>query len=101
MGVDELLYFARVDVLAAPDDHVFDPADDIEVTGIVHDGKITGVHPACRVDRLGGLGRLVPVAEHHRVSAGAKLARRVAPQDPPGLRVDDLDFDVRVHPPDG
>ncbi len=58
------------------------------------------MHPAGPVDRLGGLLRLVPVAEHHRVAAGAQLARLAAGQRQPGLRVDDLDLDVRVHPAD-
>ena len=101
MGVEELLDLARVDVLPAADDHVLDPAGDVDVAVGVHHRQVAGVHPAGRVDRLGGLLRLVPVAEHHRVAAGAQLAGLAAGQRPPGLRVDDLDLDVRVHPPDG
>ncbi len=98
--VEELLDLRRVDVLAAADDHVLDPPDDVQVTRLVHDGEVAGVHPACGVDHLGGLLRLVPVAQHDRVAAGAHLARRPARQHQAGLRVDHLHLDVRVHPPD-
>ena len=100
VGVEELLDLARVDVLAAADDHVLDPAGDVDVAVAVHHPEVAGVHPAGPVDRLGGLLRLVPVAEHHRVAAGAQLAGLAAGQRQPGLRVDDLDLDVRVHPAD-
>ena len=73
VGVEELLDLARVDVLAAADHHVLDPADDVAVAVLAHLGEVAGVHPAVGVDRLGGLLRLVPVAEHHRVAAGAEL----------------------------
>ena len=58
VGVEEFLDLPRVHVLAAADDHVLDPADDIQVAVGVHDGEIAGVHPARRVDGLGGLLRL-------------------------------------------
>src|SRR6185437_4957639 len=55
MAVEELLDLARVDVLAAPDHHVLDPADDVQVPGLVHDRQVAGVHPPGRVDRVRGL----------------------------------------------
>ena len=58
------------------------------------------MHPAVLVDRLGGLLRLVPVAEHHRVATGAVLAGLPARDGLAGRRVDDLDLDVRAHPAD-
>src|SRR5947208_1174774 len=36
MAVQELLDLARIDVLAAPDHHVLEPADDVDVARIVH-----------------------------------------------------------------
>src|SRR5699024_4948037 len=53
--VEELLDLARVDVLAAADDHVLDAPGDVDVAVIVHDRKVTGVDPPGRVDRFGGL----------------------------------------------
>src|SRR5699024_11186724 len=79
VGVEELLDLARVNVLPAPDHHVLDPADDVEVAVGTHLGQITGVHPAVSVDRLGGQVRLLPVPQHHRVPARTELSRR-----PPG-----------------
>jgi hypothetical protein len=42
VGVEELLDLARVDVLAAADDHVLDPAGDLDEAVLVHDGEVTG-----------------------------------------------------------
>ena len=78
MGVQELLDLPWVDVLATPDHHVLDPPGDGQVTLGVHDREVPGVHPVRRVDGLGGLVRLVPVADHHRVAARAQLARGTA-----------------------
>ena len=100
MGEQELLDLARVDVLAAADDHVLDAADDVGVAVVVHHRQVAGVHPAGAVDRLGGLGRLAPVAQHDRVAAGAELTRHTARHDLAGLGVDDLDLQVRHHPAD-
>ena len=59
------------------------------------------MHPARGVDRLGGALRVLPVAEHHGVAARAQLARLAARHGAAGVRVDDLDLDVRVHAADG
>src|SRR3712207_8481082 len=88
----ELLDLARVHVLPAADDHVLDAADDVEVAGVVHDGEVAGVHPAGGVEDLRGLLRLVPVAEHHRVAAGAELAGGPSRHGQPGFGVDALDL---------
>src|SRR4051812_10940423 len=74
MGVEELLDLAGEVFLPAADDHVLDPADDGEVAVGVHRGEVTGVHPPRAVDRLGRAVRLLPVAEHDAVAAGAQLA---------------------------
>src|SRR5215471_15888314 len=101
MAVEELLDLTRVDVLPAPDHHVLDPAGDVQVARVVDDGEVAGVHPPGRVDGGTGLRLVVPVAEHHRVPPGAQFPGRTAGYDLAGLRVDDLDFDVRVHPAHG
>ena len=50
------------------------PPDDVHVAVAVHHGEVAGVHPPVGVDGLGGALRVVPVADHHRVAAGAQLA---------------------------
>jgi hypothetical protein len=40
VGVEELLDLARVDVLAAADHHVLDPADDVAVAVLAHLGQV-------------------------------------------------------------
>ena len=58
------------------------------------------MHPAVGVDRLARLLLVLPVAEHHRVAAGAELPRLAPRQRVAGERVDDLDLEVRAHPAD-
>src|SRR5580700_3841908 len=52
MAIKEFLDLARVDVLAAADHDVLDPAYDIAITLVVDHREISGMHPARRVDRL-------------------------------------------------
>ncbi len=99
VGVEKLLDLAGVDVLSAADDHVLDPPHDIAVALLVDDTDIAGMHPALGVDRFGGPLRIVPIAQHHRITAGAELARDPAWRDP-ALRVDGLDLKVGLHPSD-
>src|SRR5262249_7483168 len=73
MLVEDLLDLARVDVVAAADDHLLLAVHDEEVAVLVHPGQVTSPEPAVR-DRLGrGLG-LAPVALHHVVAADGDLA---------------------------
>lgn len=92
---EELLQFARIDVLAAADDHVLAAPDDPHVAVVVHHRQVAGVHPARRVDGLGGGLGVVPVAEHHAVAAGAQLADLAARHHPARL-VDDLALQPRL-----
>src|SRR6185503_4860793 len=46
MGVKELLYFTRVNVLTAADDHVSRAPRDLYVAVGPHDGEIAGVQPS-------------------------------------------------------
>ena len=56
--VEDLLDLARVDVVAAADDHVLLAVDDEEVAVLVDGRHVAGVQPAV-ADRLGGrVGRL-------------------------------------------
>ena len=96
MPVEELLDLARIDVLAAADDHVLEAADDVDVALLVHRREVAGVHPAGLVDGLLRLGLVVPVALHHRVAAGAELAC-LAARHHAALGIDDLDLDMGKH----
>src|SRR5262249_36940752 len=78
MSIKKLLDLARIHVLAAADDHVLDAPGDVHVALIVHHGEIARVHPAGRVDRFRGRLFVVPIAEHHAVTARAELAKRTA-----------------------
>src|SRR5262249_660619 len=95
VAVEELLDLARVDVLAAADDHVLDGPHAVAVALGVEGGEVAGVHPAAGVDRLGGLLGVAPVPLHDRVAAGAELARRARRHDA-AVGVDDLDLHMRV-----
>ena len=68
---EDILDLARVDVLAAADDHVLDPALDAQVAPAVEGRQVPGVVPALGVDggRRGLRG--VVVAAHDHVPAGA------------------------------
>src|SRR3954451_12063006 len=57
MSEEELLQFARIDVLAASDDHVFEAALDRAVATLVHRAQIARVQPSIAVDgAVRGLG---------------------------------------------
>ena len=46
MAVEDLLDFARVDVVAAADDHLLEPVDDLDVAVGVLAAEVAGVQPA-------------------------------------------------------
>src|SRR5436305_4828018 len=78
MLVEHFLDLARVDVVAASDDHLLLAIDDEEVTVFIDLRHIARVKPAV-ANRLGGGVVLVPVALHHVVPPDhdlADLARR-------------------------
>src|SRR4029079_7186385 len=95
MAQQVLLDLARVDVLAAADQHVLDAADDVRVAVGVDRREVAAVHPAGGVDRLARALVVLPVAAHHRVATRAQLAR-VADGDDAAVAVDDLDLEVRL-----
>src|SRR5215212_1052573 len=74
VGVEELLDLARVDVLAAPDDHVLRPARDPNVPVLVHDRQVACVQPAVVVYDLGRLVLHLVVPLHDEVPPGPQLA---------------------------
>ena len=103
VGVEELLDLARVDVLAAADDHVLDPADDVARSRprpSPRGRRCASSAPASIASAV--LLRRRPSSRASPSSRGctARRARRAAATRPV-VRVDDLDLDVRVDPADG
>ena len=90
VGVEELLDLARVDVLAAADDHVLRPARDPDVPVLVHDREVPGVQPALLVYDLVGLVVHLVVALHDVVAARPELALLAGLAPPRPYQADDL-----------
>src|SRR5579875_3228804 len=101
VGDQHFFNFARRDVFAAADNHVLEPADDVDIAGFLHDGEVARVHPAGCID--GGIrgGFVVPVAAHNAVAARAKLAGLAARYKTPCRWITHADLDMRLHAPDG
>ena len=73
MGVQHLFDLAAVHVLAAGDDHVLHPVDDVEEALLVTAGHVAGVEPAA-LERLGGALLVAEVALQHLLAADHDLA---------------------------
>src|ERR1700683_5050509 len=81
-----------VHVVAAADDQVLDPVDDVQVAVLVQPAHVTGGHPAVPQPLHGAL-RSVPVAAHQRRPAHADLAVGACPGHRP-VRPLDADLDT-------
>src|SRR5579872_4788329 len=68
MTIEEFLDLSWIKVFAAADHHVLDAADNVAIALVIDRGEVAGMHPAVAVEHLGGLLRLVPIAEHHAVA---------------------------------
>src|SRR3712207_5380400 len=75
--VEDLLDLARVDVVAAADDHLLLAVDDEEVAVLVDLAHVARPEPAVVVEDLFGGVLLVPVALHDVVALDGDLADRV------------------------
>src|ERR1022692_2126296 len=73
MGVQEVLDFARVDVLSAADNGVLGASAETEIAVGTHGGEIAGVEPAFGIDDGGGGFGIRVVAFHDQVAAGAEF----------------------------
>jgi len=71
MGEEQVLDLARVDVLSTPDDHVFEPTLDAQITLLVHRGQVSGVVPTLGVDGFRRRLGLAVVSGHHHVAPRA------------------------------
>src|SRR5271170_1652291 len=100
MAEKELLDFARIQILAAPDHHVLDASDDVAIPSLVEGGEIARVHPPRRFDDLVGLFPFVPIAEHDGIAAGAEFAGLAARNDA-AFAIDDLRLEMRLDSTNG
>ena len=101
MGVDEILDLLGIEVFAAADDHVLDPAGDAIVAVVVTDGEVAGVQPAVAVDRSGcGLRHFV-ISLHDVVAAGDEFTGDAVGDGQIGRRIDDAAFDAGQFAADG
>ena len=94
MGVEKLLHFARIDVLAAADDHVARAAGDVDAAVFAHHAQVAGVQPAVLLDHLRGAFGIAVVALHHRVAAHAHFALLAAGQRLAGSRCEAIRISV-------
>src|SRR5277367_4016113 len=95
MGVKKFLDFARIDVFAAADNHVFQASGDAEIAVGAHGCKVAGVQPAFGVNGAGGGVGVLIVTFHIGVAAGAELAL-FADRDDRALGGDDFDLGFRA-----
>src|ERR1700754_257020 len=70
----QFLDLARINILAAADNHVLEPAEDAAIARLVHRAEVTGVQPAVAIDRAGGRLRVVEIALHHGIAASTYFA---------------------------
>src|SRR6516162_11080875 len=99
VAVEKLLDLARVNILAAADHHVFDPAHDVAIAFFVDRREVAGVHPSGRINCLVRFLLVFPIAEHDQIAASQELAGGTARHDPT-LDIDDLRLDMRQDPAD-
>src|SRR6266508_3655808 len=95
VGQQQLLELPGVEVDAASDDHVLEPAGDLDEATLVDGPQVAHVQPAVRVDRRAGGVRQLVVLDHVLVAAAADLALLAQRQHFAGGHVDDLDFEMR------
>ncbi len=100
VGEEELFQLPWVDILAATDDHVLVAPGNAHITLVIHARQVPGVHPARLVDRFGGAFGVVPVAEHHAVTAGAQFTDGAARHQVARL-INDFAFQLRLGTADG
>ncbi len=94
VGVDEVLDLLRVDILAAADNHIFDPPGDAVVAVAPPPREVAGVQPAVRVDGGGGGGRHFIITLHDVVAPRHELSVGVVGEVFAGSRIDNLAFDA-------
>ena len=74
-AADRVLDLLGVEVLSAPDDHVFDPVDEGQIAVLVEPAHVSGPQPAVD-DGLSGRLRIAEIARHHDVAGDEDLAAR-------------------------
>ena len=93
----EFLDLYGVDIFATTNDHVFDTADNVDVTVFIHHGGIPSVHPTALINSSDSCLFIFPVAQHHRVTSGAEFAHFIYWAHFSSLGIDNLYLHVRVN----
>src|SRR5581483_7025745 len=73
-GVQELLDLARINILAAADDHILGAAGDFAIAVLVHGGEITAVQPTVIINGAPRRVGIFVITLHDHVSAPAQLS---------------------------
>ena len=95
VGINELLNLLGIDVFAAADYHVLEPARDSVVALGRFAGEVTGVQPAVLVNGGGGCFGHFVVALHNVIAARHKFACFADRHLFPGFRVNNFTFNFR------
>src|SRR5581483_2601893 len=93
-----LLDFAREEILSAPNDHILDSPNDLQIARVVEYPEVSGMHPTV-FDSVRGLFGFIPVSQHNRVATHADLPMFVALYDGATF-IDDFHLDVGMHAAD-
>src|SRR5689334_7950177 len=101
MGIKEFFDFARINILASPNDHILDPAYNIDIAFAIHNSKVAGMHPAGFVNRFGGGFGIVPVAKHYTIAPRTKFARSANRHNFVSGRIYNFNLKMRVNYSDG
>src|SRR4029079_12045579 len=68
-----LLDLAREQVFSAPNDHILDSPNDLQIARVVEYPEVSGMHPTV-FDAVRGLFGFIPVSQHNRVTTHADLS---------------------------
>src|SRR6516164_1855057 len=93
-GIEKLFDLARIDILSAADNHVFNATGDPAVAVLVHDSEVSAVQPAIQVEDAAGGVRVLVVALHHHVAARTQLSWHPYRNGTSSLCVCNLDLGV-------
>lgn len=90
--IEEVFYFAGIDVFASADNHVLDAAGDAVVAVGVLDAEVAAVEPAVGVDDFGCLDGAFVISFHDEVAAAAHFALLAVGTFFAGFGIDDFNF---------
>src|ERR1700694_604344 len=93
-----LLDLAREQVFSAPNDHILDSPNDLQITRVVEYPEVSSMHPTV-FDGVRGLFGFIPISQHNRVTTHTDLSMFVELYDGAAF-IDDFHLDVGMDPAD-